>query len=89
MPPGSRIEQTRPVFEGVLNILRVASAMGQDRTLHRGLATRIDAGGLAEVETLWAERVTSLGVYRPLKPVVDVAERGLLDLIRRVLSGLA
>jgi hypothetical protein len=53
----------------------------------RDLASRILSA--EEIEALWAGRVTSLGVYRPLKPVVDVAERGLLDLIRVVLSGLA
>lgn len=53
----------------------------------RDLASQILSA--EEIEALWAGRVTSLGVYRPLKPVVDVAERGLLDLIRGVLSGLA
>jgi hypothetical protein len=42
-----------------------------------------------EIEAHWTGRATSLGVYRPLKPVVDLAERGLLELIRAVLSGLA
>lgn len=42
-----------------------------------------------EIEAYWAGRVTSLGVYRPLRPVVDLMERGLLDVIRGVLSGLA
>lgn len=42
-----------------------------------------------EIEVHWAGQATPLGVYRPLRPVVDLAERGLLDLIRGVLSGLA
>ena len=42
-----------------------------------------------EIESHWAGRATSLGVYRPLKPVIDLVERGLLELIRGVLSGLA
>jgi hypothetical protein len=42
-----------------------------------------------EIESHWAGRAASLGVYRPLKPVIDLAESGLLDPIRGVLSGLA
>jgi hypothetical protein len=42
-----------------------------------------------EIEVHWAGRANSLGVHRPLKPVVDLTERGLLNLIRGVLSGLA
>lgn len=42
-----------------------------------------------EIEFHWAGRVTPLGIYRPLRPVIDLAERGLLDPIRGVLSGLA
>ena len=54
----------------------------------RELASQIMSA--EEIETNWLGRTTtSLGVYRPLKPVVDLAERGLLDLIREVLSGLA
>lgn len=53
----------------------------------RDLASQILSA--EEIETHWAGRATSLGVYRPLKPVLDLAEHGLLDLIRGVLSGLA
>jgi hypothetical protein len=52
----------------------------------RGLASQILSA--EEIETHWTGRPTSLGVHRPLKPVVDLAERGLLELIRAVLSGL-
>lgn len=53
----------------------------------RDLASQILSA--EEIEVHWAGRATSLGVYRPLKPVLDLAEHGLLDLIRGVLSGLA
>jgi len=53
----------------------------------RELASQILSA--AEIEAHWAGRATSVGIYRPLKPVIDLAERGLLDLIRGVLSGLA
>jgi hypothetical protein len=53
----------------------------------RDLASQILS--VEEIATHWVGRATSLGVYRPLKPVVDLAERGLLDRIRGVLSGLA
>jgi hypothetical protein len=53
----------------------------------RDLASQILSA--EEIEAHWAGRPTSLGVYRPLKPVFDLAEQGLLDLIRGVLSGLA
>jgi hypothetical protein len=53
----------------------------------RGLASEILSA--QEIDLHWAGRATPLGVYRPLTPVVDLAECGLLDLIRGVLSGLA
>lgn len=42
-----------------------------------------------EIDALWAGQVTNLGTRRPLGPAVDATERGLLDAIKRVLSGLA
>lgn len=60
---------------------------GAPDTPLRDLASQILSD--EEIEAHWAGQATSLGVYRPLRPVVDFAERGLLDLIRGVLSGLA
>jgi hypothetical protein len=42
-----------------------------------------------EVDALWTGRTTSVGVYRPLRPAIDATERGVLHLIRQVLSGQA
>lgn len=53
----------------------------------RDLASQIFSAD--EVDLHWSGRTSSLGVYRPLKPVLDLAEQGLLNLIRAVLSGLA
>ncbi len=41
-----------------------------------------------QIDALWAGVSTNLGTYRPLKPAIDATEQGLLEIIRRVLSGL-
>jgi hypothetical protein len=53
----------------------------------RQLASRLLSND--EIEAFWAGQATSLGTYRPLRPVIDATESGLLDSIRSVLSGLA
>jgi hypothetical protein len=41
------------------------------------------------LDALWVGRATDIGTYRPLRPAIDATERGLLEIINRVLSGLA
>ncbi len=53
----------------------------------RDLASQLLAPG--ELDALWTGRPTNLGTSRPLRPVIDATEGGLLELIERVLSGLA
>lgn len=42
-----------------------------------------------ELDVHWAGRATGIGTLRPVRPVIDAAERGLLEAINLVLSGLA
>lgn len=53
----------------------------------RDLASQVLPAG--DIESCWKGRTTPLGVCRPLRPVIDLVERGLLELIRRVLAGVA
>jgi hypothetical protein len=41
-----------------------------------------------ELDGYWAGQATSVGTFRPLRPVLDAAERGVLSAINLVLSGL-
>ena len=41
-----------------------------------------------ELDGHWAGSTTSIGTHRPVRPLVDAAERGVLSAIRFVLSGL-
>ncbi|MDA8216883.1 MAG: ATP-binding protein [Dehalococcoidales bacterium] len=43
----------------------------------------------SELDAVWTGRVTDIGVHRPLRPAIDATERGLIEVIGRVLSGLA
>jgi hypothetical protein len=52
----------------------------------RQLASQILAPG--ELDSLWAGQVTGIGTLRPLRPAIDATERGLLEVIDRILSGL-
>lgn len=56
-----------------------------DLTLHEMASQLLSDGELAEA---WAGDATSLGNLRPLRPVLDATEAGLLELIRKVLAGL-
>lgn len=42
-----------------------------------------------ELDAYWAGQVTGIGTLRPVWPVIDAAERGVLDAVSLVLSGLA
>lgn len=42
-----------------------------------------------ELDGYWTGRVTNVGTLRPVRPVIDAAERGVLGAINLVLSGLA
>lgn len=41
-----------------------------------------------ELDGYWAGRATGFGAHRPVRPVIDAAERGVLSAINLVLSGL-
>jgi hypothetical protein len=41
-----------------------------------------------ELDGYWTGQVTGLGTLRPVRPVIDAAERGVLNAINLVLSGL-
>ena len=41
-----------------------------------------------ELDAYWTGRVTDVGTHRPVRPVIDAAERGVLSAINLVLSGL-
>ena len=41
-----------------------------------------------ELAGYWSGRDVGFGTFRPVRPVLDAAERGLLTAIRLVLSGL-
>lgn len=41
-----------------------------------------------ELDGYWAGRASGNSTYRPVRPLVDAAERGVLSAIRLVLSGL-
>ena len=41
-----------------------------------------------ELDGYWTGRVTGVGTHRPVRPVIDAAERGVLSAINLVLSGL-
>jgi hypothetical protein len=41
-----------------------------------------------ELDGCWSGQVTGLGTLRPVRPVIDVAERGVLSAINLVLNGL-
>jgi len=43
---------------------------------------------VGELDALWVGQVTDIGTLRPLRPAIDVTERGLLEIIGRVLSSL-
>ena len=43
----------------------------------------------SELRGLWTGRSTAMGISRPLRPVIDAAEQALLEVINRVLNGLA
>ena len=81
--------QLKVVRQVAVGVFRPWSELddGAPDTPLRDLASQILSD--EEIEAHWAGQATSLGVYRPLRPVVDLAERGLLDLIRGVLRGLA
>lgn len=42
-----------------------------------------------ELDAVWTGEATNVGIRRPLRPAIDAAERGLLVIIDRVLTGLA
>lgn len=42
-----------------------------------------------ELDAVWTGQVSDFGIRRPLRPAIDATERGLLEVIDRVLSGLA
>ncbi|MEV8150435.1 ATP-binding protein [Arthrobacter sp. NPDC080073] len=42
-----------------------------------------------EVDAVWNGQVSGIGTRRPLRPAIDATERGLLEVIEGVLSGLA
>jgi hypothetical protein len=42
-----------------------------------------------EIDALWAGQTTAIGTHRPLRPALDATEHDLLEMIRRVLNGLA
>ncbi len=48
------------------------------------------AGLLAptELDSIWTGVLSSVGTYRPLRPLIDAAERGLLHIIDNVLRGM-
>ena len=41
-----------------------------------------------ELDGYWTGRVTGSGTLRPVRPVIDAAERGVLSAISLVLNGL-
>ena len=41
-----------------------------------------------ELDGYWTGRATGVGTHRPVRPVLDAAERGVLTAISLVLSGL-
>jgi hypothetical protein len=41
-----------------------------------------------ELDGYWAGRAIGVGTLRPVRPVIDAAERGVLSAINLVLSGL-
>jgi hypothetical protein len=41
-----------------------------------------------ELDDYWTGRTTGIGMHRPVRPVIDAAERGVLNAINLVLSGL-
>lgn len=41
-----------------------------------------------ELDGYWTGRTTNIGMYRPVRPIIDAAERGVLNAIKLVLSGL-
>jgi hypothetical protein len=41
-----------------------------------------------ELDGYWTGRATGFGTHRPVRPVIDAAERGVLTAIDLVLSGL-
>jgi len=41
-----------------------------------------------ELDGYWTGRVTDVGAFRPVRPVIDAAERGVLSAINLVLTGL-
>lgn len=53
----------------------------------RQLASQLLPAG--ELEALWGGQVTDIGTLRPLRPSIDATERGLLEILGRVLNGLA
>ena len=53
----------------------------------RQLASQLLSAG--ELDALWVGQVTDIGTHRPLRPAIDATERDLLEIIGRVLSGLA
>jgi len=52
----------------------------------QGLALELIPGD--ELAGYWSGRDVGFGTFRPVRPVLDAAERGLLTAIRLVLSGL-
>jgi hypothetical protein len=42
-----------------------------------------------ELDAAWTGKVTDIGIHRSLRQAIDATERGLIEAIRRVLSGLA
>jgi hypothetical protein len=59
---------------------------GSPDLMLRELASQLLSPG--ELGDIWAGRVTSVGTFRPLRPAVDATERGLLEIVGRVLSGV-